>query len=192
MANRRRLSLRQRARQARRRRSAPVQPTPAIRKPSPGVQPEDVLPGDIDANLGAPWIPETDMRDFAAQLFGVSAVLRTDQPPEERRGVERQTADLRRSASVAATTDYGTARAGGVWLLELALNIKSPTIYDVIRHPDGGEERRINQDDTLAAREKQKLIKERFKRVDLRRSRAHGAAGARLQRHLQQPAPAGL
>jgi N12 class adenine-specific DNA methylase len=23
-----------------------------------GVQPEDVLPGDIDANLGAPWIPE--------------------------------------------------------------------------------------------------------------------------------------
>src|SRR5258707_4623363 len=22
-----------------------------------GVQPEDVLPGDIDANLGAPWIP---------------------------------------------------------------------------------------------------------------------------------------
>ena len=33
------------------------------------VQPEDVLPGDIDANLGAPWIPETDIRDFAADLF---------------------------------------------------------------------------------------------------------------------------
>jgi N12 class adenine-specific DNA methylase len=29
------------------------------------VQPEDVLPGDIDANLGAPWIPAHDIRDFA-------------------------------------------------------------------------------------------------------------------------------
>src|SRR5262249_33267133 len=28
------------------------------------VQPEDVLPGDIDANLGAPWIPATDIQAF--------------------------------------------------------------------------------------------------------------------------------
>src|SRR5207253_7424309 len=35
------------------------------------VQPEDVLPGDIDANLGAPWIPATDIQAFAADLFGV-------------------------------------------------------------------------------------------------------------------------
>ena len=35
------------------------------------VQPEDVLPGDIDANLGAPWIPAADIRDFAADLFRV-------------------------------------------------------------------------------------------------------------------------
>ena len=35
------------------------------------VQPEDVLPGDIDANLGAPWIPERDIQAFAADLFRV-------------------------------------------------------------------------------------------------------------------------
>ncbi len=35
------------------------------------VQPEDVLPGDIDANLGAPWIPEADIQAFAADLFHV-------------------------------------------------------------------------------------------------------------------------
>ena len=34
--------------------------------------------------------------------------------------------------SVAATTDYGTERANGVGLLEQALNLKSPTIYDVV------------------------------------------------------------
>ena len=37
------------------------------------MQPEDVLPGDIDANPGAPWIPETNIRDFAATLFGRSS-----------------------------------------------------------------------------------------------------------------------
>jgi N12 class adenine-specific DNA methylase len=36
------------------------------------VQPEDVLPGDIDANLGAPWIPESDIQAFAADLFSTS------------------------------------------------------------------------------------------------------------------------
>src|SRR5262249_40076792 len=36
------------------------------------VQPEDVLPGDIDAGLGAPWIPVSDIQAFAADLFRVS------------------------------------------------------------------------------------------------------------------------
>src|SRR5206468_5069120 len=36
------------------------------------VQPEDILPGDIDANLGAPWIPEGDVQAFAADLFHVA------------------------------------------------------------------------------------------------------------------------
>src|SRR5208283_395737 len=35
------------------------------------VQPEDVLPGDIDAGLGAPWIPTPDIQAFAAELFKV-------------------------------------------------------------------------------------------------------------------------
>src|SRR5439155_682988 len=64
--------------------------------------------------------------------------------------------------SVAATSEYGTARANGTWLLELALNMKSPTIYDTIQHGDR-EERVVNQEATMAAREKQKLIKERFR-----------------------------
>ena len=53
-------------------------------------------------------------------------------------------------------------RANGTWLLELALNMKTPVIYDTIQDGDG-EERVVNQDATLAAREKQKLIKEQFK-----------------------------
>jgi N12 class adenine-specific DNA methylase len=65
--------------------------------------------------------------------------------------------------SVPVTTDYGTPRINGIALLEQALNLKSPTIYDVIHHPDGSEERQVNQDETLAARDKQRTIKDAFK-----------------------------
>jgi len=125
------------------------------------VQPEDVLPGDIDANLGAPWIPESDIQSFAADLFKVEqssipvAHLKKD-------AVWSIDADYAAKASVAATSEYGTARANGTWLLDLALNMKTPTIYDTIQNGDR-EERVVNQEATMAAREKQKLIKERFR-----------------------------
>jgi N12 class adenine-specific DNA methylase len=125
------------------------------------VQPEDVLPGDIDANLGAPWIPESDIQAFAADLFHVEpssvtvAHLQKD-------AVWSLDADYAARQSVAATSEYGTPRANGTHLLELALNMKTPVIYDIINHGDR-EERVVNQEATLAAREKQKLIKERFR-----------------------------
>ena len=125
------------------------------------VQPEDVLPGDIDANLGAPWIPEIDIQAFAADLFKVElssipvAHLKKD-------AVWSIDPDYAAKASVAATSEYGTARANGTWLLDLALNMKSPTIYDTIMNGDR-EERVVNQEATMAAREKQKLIKEKFR-----------------------------
>jgi len=125
------------------------------------VQPEDVLPGDIDAGLGAPWIPASDIQAFAADLFHVSASsvpvahLKKD-------AVWSLDAAYDAKASVAATSEFGTSRANGTWLLELALNMKSPTIYDTIQAGDR-EERVVNQEATMAAREKQKLIKERFR-----------------------------
>jgi N12 class adenine-specific DNA methylase len=122
------------------------------------VQPEDVLPGDIDANLGAPWIPDSDINFFAAHLFHVdpSAVpvahLKKD-------AVWSFEAGYAAKASVAATSEFGTPRANGTWLLELALNMKTPTIYDTLED----DSRVINPEETMAAREKQKLIKEQFR-----------------------------
>jgi N12 class adenine-specific DNA methylase len=125
------------------------------------VQPEDVLPGDIDANLGAPWIPESDIQAFAADLFHVdsSSVPVGHLKKDAVWGID---ADYAAKQSVAATSEFGTARANGTWLFELALNMKSPTIYDTIMNGDR-EERVVNHEATLAAREKQKLIKERFR-----------------------------
>jgi len=125
------------------------------------VQPEDVLPGDIDANLGAPWIPVSDIQAFAAELFHVApssipvAHLVKD-------AVWSFEPDYAAKASVAATSEYGSSRANGTWLLELALNMKSPTIYDTVMNGDR-EDRVVNQEATLSAREKQKQIKEKFR-----------------------------
>jgi N12 class adenine-specific DNA methylase len=125
------------------------------------VQPEDVPPGDIDANLGAPWIPVADVTAFAADLFRVDPA-RVPVAHFEKDAVWTFEPGYEAKASVAAASAFGTARANGTALLELALNMKTPTIYDVVQDGDR-EVRVVNPDETLAAREKQKLIKERFR-----------------------------
>src|SRR5205085_10145591 len=35
------------------------------------IQPEDLMPGDINARLGAGWIPKTDIADFIAQTLQI-------------------------------------------------------------------------------------------------------------------------
>ena len=159
MANRRRIPIGQRERKApaSRIRRARVQEE---RRSAAPVQPEDVLPGGIDANLGAPWIPESDIQAFAAELFTCNpeAITIRHIKKDAAWNVE---AGYAAKASVAATTDYGTKRINGVTLFEQALNMKMPTVYDP--DPEDPDKKIINQDDTLAAREKQKLIKERFK-----------------------------
>ena len=99
------------------------------------VQLEDLLPGDIDANLGAPWVPEVDIQTFAAELFHVepTAVQVGHLAKDAVWSIE---GDLMAKRSVAATSEYGTARAGGTWLLELALNMKTPVIYDIVHDGD--------------------------------------------------------
>jgi N12 class adenine-specific DNA methylase len=85
------------------------------------VQPEDVLPGDIDANLGAPWIPESAIQAFATYLFHI-------QPDAIKVGHLKKDAtwtvsgDWSASNSVAVMNDYGTGRINGIALLEQALN----------------------------------------------------------------------
>jgi N12 class adenine-specific DNA methylase len=122
------------------------------------VQPEDILPGDIDANLGAPWIPAEDIRAFAEGLFGGS--IKVDHLEKE--AIWSIEPDYHAAQSVAAMSDFGTSRAIGTTLLELALNLRTPVVYDVVMR-SGREDRVVNQDETLAAREKQRAIKDRFK-----------------------------
>ena len=126
------------------------------------VQPEDVLPSDIDANLGAPWIPAFDIEAFATTLFQVDTDwVQIRHVPHE--ALWEVQGHWRLEYQVAVSSDYGTRRINGILLLEQALNLQVPTIYYTRYVPGGKEERTVDQDETLAAREKQKAIKEAFK-----------------------------
>jgi N12 class adenine-specific DNA methylase len=122
------------------------------------VQPADLEPGDIEARLGSSWIPATDIVDFVATLIdtqprtvsiGHAAAIATW--TVEIRGAEKY--------GVGNSTTHGSARFMASELIEQALNGRVPTAYD--EAADGT--RIINQQETLAAREKQQQLKDRFR-----------------------------
>ncbi len=122
------------------------------------VQPADLEPGDIEARLGSSWIPSSDIREFVAALLDTT-------PTNIRVGHAASIAtwtveiDGGEKYNVANTTTHGTARFRAAELVEQALNGRVPTAYD--EHEDGS--RVINQQETLAAREKQQQLKDRFR-----------------------------
>jgi N12 class adenine-specific DNA methylase len=121
------------------------------------VQPADLLPGDIHARLGASWIPAGDIQDFIAETLQVPFQDVTVAHAGE---IAAWSVKLNYFANraVSNTTTYGTKRIGAADLIEAALNLRVPTIYDTL--PD--DTRIINQTETIAAREAQQKLKDRF------------------------------
>ena len=87
--------------------------------------------------------------------------------------------------------NYGTPRANGVVAAGAGPQPEDPVIYDTIQNGDR-EERVVNQEATLAAREKQKQIKERFRAWVFADPDRTERLVRHLQRHLQQPAAAAV
>lgn len=123
------------------------------------VQPADLKASDIDARLGAAWIPEADVSAFARDL------LHGHRPADVRVahaapvGLWTVEVSFAVKASVADSSEWGTNRAPAHALLEDALNLRTPTIFDYV-----GPDRTpvVNPTATEAAREKQQKIKDRF------------------------------
>ena len=122
------------------------------------VQPPDLEPGDIEARLGSSWIPTSDISDFTAELLGVY--------PRQARvahsgAIATWTLEIDSSVKhdVSNTTTYGTNRLYASSLIEDSLNGRTPTAYDEME--DGS--RIINQQETIAAREKQQQLKDKFR-----------------------------
>jgi N12 class adenine-specific DNA methylase len=121
------------------------------------VQPKDLGPGDIEARLGSSWIPASDVRDFVVELLDV---------PQNSVKVSHAAAiatwvvepDYDAKFAVHNTTTFGTSRFRASELVEQALNGRTPTAYD--EHED--KTRTVNQPETIAAREKQQQLKDKF------------------------------
>jgi N12 class adenine-specific DNA methylase len=121
------------------------------------VQPADLLPGDISARLGSSWIPPSDVRDFICETLGVSK-SGVNVTHSGAIATWALTLDYESKDAVSNTTTWGTARAKASELIEDALNGRTSTIYDQIDK----DTRVVNQQETIAAREAQQKLKDKF------------------------------
>jgi N12 class adenine-specific DNA methylase len=121
------------------------------------VQPADLSASEIDARLGAVWIPATDIGAFAKLLLDGDGITVQHAPQV---GTWFVRGDYGARATIANTTEWGTTRYSALELIQDALNLKTPTVYDT---DPKTEARVINAQQTEAARDKLEKIKERFK-----------------------------
>ncbi len=122
------------------------------------VQPKDLEPGEIEARLGSSWIPPSDIQDFITELLDVPCASVKIGYAES---IATWTIELDYGAKfvVNNTTTHGTARFRASELIEQSLNGRAPTAYD----EDADGNRIVNQPETIAAREKQQQLKDRFR-----------------------------
>jgi N12 class adenine-specific DNA methylase len=118
------------------------------------VLPRQLEPTEITARLGAPWIPAADIERFCTEVLDVTVDV------ERLADIGQWTARLRGGSrrSVALSSEWGTARADGITLLDASLNQRLHTVTDPTE--DG---RRVRNDaETLSARDKQEHLASRF------------------------------
>lgn len=120
------------------------------------VQPADLAATEIDVRLGSAWLPPGDVKDFANQLLNIPSGVEVGHV--HALGTWHISANWEAKGATANTTDWGTDRYTALELIEDALNLKTPTVYDTV-----DDKPVVNAQATEAAREKQERIKERFK-----------------------------
>ncbi|MFZ3082359.1 Eco57I restriction-modification methylase domain-containing protein [Rhodoferax ferrireducens] len=121
------------------------------------VQPEDLPPASIEPRLGAVWIPAMDVEAFVQEVLELKDCQVSYSAEAGAWSVRYNDWTARQNVKV--TQEFGTSRMNGIELVQCALNVQVPTVRD----PDPETDRYVvNSDETLAAREKLGLIKDRF------------------------------
>jgi N12 class adenine-specific DNA methylase len=121
------------------------------------VLPTDLSATEIDARLGSTWIPAQDIQRFAEETLGEAGIA-VSHAPQLGLWVVRGGYGVR--FCVANTTEWGTDRCSALELIEDALNLRVPTVYD---HDPDTDRDAINGPATEAARDRQEKLKERFR-----------------------------
>lgn len=137
--------------------------------------PTPISGDEIYVTLGAPWVPPDVIDDFIEHLLGELYTCMEDQKTYKRyREVWPVTYEpitgtwdiplkTRYGNSVKASKTYGTARLSALHIIEKSLNMKTLQVFDKVHSASAasGEKRAVNQEETMAAQEKQsRIIKE--------------------------------
>lgn len=123
-----------------------------------GVQPVDLKASEIDARLGAAWLPADDIAAFARELLRGHHANDVRVHHAAQVGLWTVEVSSYIKTGVADRSEWGTVRIAGHALIEDALNLRTPTIYDYL--PDKTPV--VNAPATEAARDRQQKIKDRF------------------------------
>ncbi|WP_338053615.1 Eco57I restriction-modification methylase domain-containing protein [Pseudobacteroides cellulosolvens] len=132
------------------------------------VQPQKLLPGEIDFRIGSPWIPIEYYRQFMHETFGTPYYLKDaiDMEYMEFTTQWRVLNKTRDSSSVKVNNTYGTKRVNAYQIFEDCLNLQSTTVRDPVPYIDANGKDQIkyviNANETMIARAKQNQIKEAF------------------------------
>ncbi len=153
------------------------------------VQPEDLQPSEITAQLGSTWIPTHYYQEFMYELLDTPYYCRgncswrdTDRNPfRSGAGSDNETIIIdydeyncaygisnksNYSASknnIKASKTYGTDRMNAYKILEETLNMKTVKVMDYVENFEGKKVAVLNEKETLLAQEKQNAIKNKFK-----------------------------
>ena len=130
------------------------------------VMPKELTAVEIDARLGAAWIPPKHINDFMNELL---------EPPRRVRGNDieieysatkqkwRVNGDTNYLKNTKANVTYGTSRINAFKIIEETLNLQDVRIYDTVEDRYGKKRRVLNNNETTVAQQKQELIKQEFK-----------------------------
>jgi len=130
------------------------------------VQPIKLEASDIVINLGATWIPEEYITQFAKEILKVkdSYYSRYNMEITYNKNLSKWIIENKNyNSNIENTQIYGTNRITGLELLEHTLNLKNVTITDIDPNDPEGKKRIVNKQETILARERQELLKEKFK-----------------------------
>jgi N12 class adenine-specific DNA methylase len=132
------------------------------------VQPRDLTPGDITVQMGAPWIPESDIKEFIYEMLLSDTGQTRDEidiqyvPLVNSWKIELGAARFQHSVTNRVEKELGTKDVPAHKLIEQSLMSQVPKVMRTIQD-EGGERRVVDKDATLAAMAKQQALEQRFK-----------------------------
>lgn len=126
------------------------------------VQPEYIESYDIAVQIGAPWIHAKYYEQFIQEKFAPDPWEKLDAQYNSILNSWYVAKPYSRHTKLEATSVYGTSRMDAYSMLENLLNQRSIQVYDYYKDAEGRDRRKLNKEDTIAAREKADEVREEF------------------------------